>query len=91
MRNRMREICTSGSVRDEGGNVLVYSASGAHDAVAGRRRRSLPRSPSNFSTHSSPPITANGASSTKAARLWALLLPVRDAGLREVRDIVCHR
>jgi len=26
MRNRMREICTSGSVRDEGGNVLVYSA-----------------------------------------------------------------
>ena len=28
----MREICTSGSVRDEGGNVLVYSAAGVHHA-----------------------------------------------------------
>jgi hypothetical protein len=26
VRNRMREICTSGSVGDEGGNVLVYPA-----------------------------------------------------------------
>ena len=30
----MREIRTSGSVRDEGGNVLVYSASGTRDLVA---------------------------------------------------------
>src|SRR6516165_626853 len=27
MKNRKREICTSGSVRDEGGNILIYSAS----------------------------------------------------------------
>ena len=27
MKNRMREICTSGSVRDGGGNVPIYSAS----------------------------------------------------------------
>jgi hypothetical protein len=26
MKNRKREICTSGSVRDEGGNILIYSA-----------------------------------------------------------------
>jgi hypothetical protein len=26
MRNRKREFCTSGSVRDEGGNILIYSA-----------------------------------------------------------------
>ena len=26
MKNRMREICTSGSVRGEGGNILTYSA-----------------------------------------------------------------
>ena len=29
MKNRMREIRTSGSVGDEGGNVLVYPARGA--------------------------------------------------------------
>src|SRR5271168_1096556 len=27
VKNRMREICTSGSVRGEGGNILTYSAS----------------------------------------------------------------
>ena len=27
MKNRKRETCTSGSVRDEGGNILIYSAS----------------------------------------------------------------
>jgi hypothetical protein len=27
MKNRKREICTSGSVRDEDGNILIYSAS----------------------------------------------------------------
>ena len=26
MKNRMREICSSGSARGEGGNVLTYSA-----------------------------------------------------------------
>src|ERR1700676_1959004 len=26
MKNRKREYCTSGSVRDEGGNILIYSA-----------------------------------------------------------------
>ena len=26
MKNRKREICTSGSVRDEDGNLLIYSA-----------------------------------------------------------------
>jgi hypothetical protein len=26
MKNRKREICTSGSVRGEGGNLLTYSA-----------------------------------------------------------------
>jgi hypothetical protein len=26
MKNRKRESCTSGSVRDEGGNILIYSA-----------------------------------------------------------------
>src|SRR5579863_5980758 len=27
-KNRMREICTSGTVRGEGGNILTYSAAG---------------------------------------------------------------
>jgi hypothetical protein len=26
MKNRTRETCTSGTVRDEGGNILIYSA-----------------------------------------------------------------
>ena len=26
MKNRKREICTSGTVRDEDGNILIYSA-----------------------------------------------------------------
>jgi len=25
MKNRKREICTSGTVRDEDGNILIYS------------------------------------------------------------------
>ena len=29
MKNRKREIRTSGSVRDEGGNILIYSAGSA--------------------------------------------------------------
>jgi hypothetical protein len=34
-KNRMREICTSGSVRGEGGNILTYSAGSKQD-VDGR-------------------------------------------------------
>jgi hypothetical protein len=30
----MRENCTSGSVRGEGGNILTYSACGFHDPAA---------------------------------------------------------
>jgi hypothetical protein len=29
MKNRMRETCTSGTVRDEDGNILIYSAGSA--------------------------------------------------------------
>jgi hypothetical protein len=31
MKNRKREICTSGTVRDEDGNVLIYSANDRGD------------------------------------------------------------
>src|SRR5258708_1729212 len=31
----MREICTSGSVRGEGGNILTYSASCTHETLEG--------------------------------------------------------
>jgi hypothetical protein len=31
MKNRKREICTSGPVRDEDGNVLIYSANDRGD------------------------------------------------------------
>ena len=31
MKNRTREICTSGSVRDEDGNILIYSANDRED------------------------------------------------------------
>src|SRR6202163_280209 len=34
MKNRKREICTSGSVRGEGGNILTYSAAWHSDGVA---------------------------------------------------------
>ena len=35
MKNRKREICTSGTVRDEGGNILIYSAVRERGGVAG--------------------------------------------------------
>jgi hypothetical protein len=35
MKNRKREYCTSGSVRDEGGNILIYSASAGHHGQGG--------------------------------------------------------
>jgi hypothetical protein len=35
MKNRKREICTSGSVRGEGGNILTYSAARERGGVAG--------------------------------------------------------
>jgi hypothetical protein len=31
MKNRKRETCTSGTVRDEGGNILIYSANDRGD------------------------------------------------------------
>ena len=31
MKNRKRENCTSGTVRDEGGNILIYSANDRGD------------------------------------------------------------
>ena len=36
MKNRKREICTSGTVRDEAGNILIYSA---NDRGGLRKRR----------------------------------------------------
>src|ERR1700693_4705882 len=36
MKNRKRESCTSGSVRDEGGNILIYSAACGRGDVADR-------------------------------------------------------
>ena len=41
MKNRMREICTSGCVRDGGGNIPIYSAFGA----AQRRKRGVEGAP----------------------------------------------
>src|SRR3954447_23547183 len=35
VKNRMREICTSGSVRGEGGNILTYSAVTREDGSRG--------------------------------------------------------
>jgi hypothetical protein len=34
MKNRTRETCTSGTVRDEGGNILIYSANDRGDRGA---------------------------------------------------------
>jgi hypothetical protein len=34
MKNRKREICTSGTVRDEDGNILIYSAKRTVDEVS---------------------------------------------------------
>ena len=34
MKNRKREICTSGTARDEGGNILIYSADRQRGGVA---------------------------------------------------------
>jgi hypothetical protein len=36
MKNQKREICTSGSVRDEAGQPLIYSAAGKHGGFARR-------------------------------------------------------
>lgn len=35
MKNRMREICTSGSVGGEGGNILTYPAGSASVGMTG--------------------------------------------------------
>jgi hypothetical protein len=34
MKNRKREICTSGTVRDEDGNILIYSEARERGGVA---------------------------------------------------------
>src|SRR6266481_4289362 len=39
VKNRMREICTSGSVRGEGGNILTYSAARLCERGEERRKR----------------------------------------------------
>ncbi len=46
MKNRKREICTSGTVRDADGNILIYSANDREDRgnVGIIEARSAPRS-----------------------------------------------
>jgi len=54
MKNRTREICTSGSVRDEDGNILIYSANdrGIEETSASFEARYAPRSyPTPISGH----------------------------------------
>ena len=44
MRNRTREYCTSGSVRDEGGDILIYSAelcTQSMDAVRAKLKQAI--------------------------------------------------
>ena len=41
MKNRKREICTSGSVRDEGGNILIYSARFGNQVLIAIHRKLL--------------------------------------------------
>ena len=53
MKNRTRENCTSGSVRDEDGNILIYSAliGGTMETAASFEVRNAP---SSYPTHSRP-------------------------------------
>ena len=46
MKNRTRENCTSGSVRDEDGNILIYSAliGGTMETAASFEVRNAPSS-----------------------------------------------
>ena len=46
MKNRTRENCTSGSVRDEDGNILIYSAliGGTMETAASFEARNAPSS-----------------------------------------------
>ena len=41
MKNRKRETCTSGSVRDEDGNILIYSAGSAIRSLIPSHRKLL--------------------------------------------------
>jgi hypothetical protein len=41
MKNRKREICTSGTVRDEDGNILIYSAGSAIRSLIPSHRKLL--------------------------------------------------
>jgi hypothetical protein len=45
MKNRKRESCTSGTVRDEDGNILIYSARPMTDGAANAAARAGVRKP----------------------------------------------
>src|ERR1039457_919358 len=45
MKNRKRESCTSGTVRDEDGNILIYSARPMTDGAANAAARAGGRKP----------------------------------------------
>jgi hypothetical protein len=68
MKNRKREICTSGTVRDEDGNVLIYSANDRGD----RGNVGIIRSPIRASIlpdhREEPEISAEGGSLRAMAR-----------------------
>ena len=62
MKNRTRESCTSGSVRDEDGNILIYSA---------RQSRALPRAHA-AGVRKAPrhEIAAGGSAAAVPQALW---------------------
>ena len=39
MKNRKRESCTSGTVRDEDGNILIYSAARERGSARGQMQK----------------------------------------------------
>jgi hypothetical protein len=65
MKNRTREICTSGTVRDEGGNILIYSANDRED----RGNVGIIRSPVRASILPDPSRTLKGSPSGRT-KLW---------------------
>ena len=71
MKNRKRESCTSGTVRDEDGNILIYSARNAEPFDALRRPASEkgqgtksktgnPVTPADDSDDAAPQVGAGG-------------------------------
>src|SRR6516165_5565625 len=64
MKNRTREICTSGTVRDEDGNILIYSANDRGD-----RGKEQPTRPQSSGVQVPvPPIACRRAVSISDAR-----------------------